>query len=149
MPRGKQLKNSSGAYDCTVEDRDADYHYSCRRRLKLVVAGGVVKELDASRGVIGDDLDEQTCNIDLTNLKQVASEAGILLKARDDTSEEEDTRCTVRIVGDKDIVWIRFGDSSEEGNDCRTHGATMFCSPRAFWNDMILDRRTRNCKALR
>jgi hypothetical protein len=138
--KGNQLKDSSGHYDCAAEDRDAEYHYTYRRKLKLVVTDGVVQELDASQGAYGDDQEEQMCTIDLTNLKQVAAETGVLLQAKDNTYEGEDTRCAVRIVGDKDIVLVGFGDSTEEGNDCRSLGSTMFCSPRAFWND--LDCRT-------
>jgi hypothetical protein len=144
-----QLKNSTGNYDCTAKERDAEHHYTYRWQLKLAIADGVVKALDATQGAYGDDKDEQTCTIDLKDLKQVASEVGILLQAKNDDSEEEDKKCTVRIVGDTDILWIRFGDSSEEGNDCRGTGSTMFCSPRAFWNDTILDRRTQKCRALK
>ncbi|MGA2403002.1 MAG: hypothetical protein ABSG91_15065 [Syntrophobacteraceae bacterium] len=144
-----QLKNLRADYTCTVKERVAEHHYTYRWKLKLSVADGVVKELDSTQGAYGDDKDEQTCTIALSDLKQIASESGILLQAKDDNSGEEDKKCTVRIVGDTDILWIRFGDSSEEGNDCRSAGSNMFCSPRAFWNDIIVDRRTQKCRALK
>jgi hypothetical protein len=58
-------------------------------------------------------------------------------------------RTAVQSLMEEDTLWIRFGDSSEEANDCRGVASTMFCSPRTFWNDVILDRRTQKCRALR
>jgi hypothetical protein len=144
-----QLKQVTGNYGCTSKERVAEHHYTYRWKLKLTIADGVVKHLEATQGAYGDDNDEQTCSIDLKDLKQVTSEVGILLKADADDSEADGKQCTVRIVGEEDTLWIRFGDSSEEGNDCRGVASTMFCSPRAFWNDVILDRRTQKCRALR
>jgi len=143
------LQNVTGRYDCTAKERDAQHHYTYQWKLKLALADGVVKELAADQGAYGDDRDEQTCSIRLKDLKQVVSTVGILLQARHVDSEEEARKCTVRILGDTDSLWVRFGDSSEEGNDCRGTGSTMFCSPRAFWNDVIVDRRTQKCRALR
>ncbi len=56
---------------------------------------------------------------------------GIMMIARDDAAEDE-TTCSIRILGTSDLLWIRFGDSSREGNDCRSCGDTMFCSPRVL-----------------
>jgi len=42
------------------------------------------------------------------------STVGILLQARHGDSEEEARKCTVRILGDTDILWVRFGDSSKK-----------------------------------
>jgi hypothetical protein len=144
-----QMKNSTGIYDCAAQERDAQHHYTYRWKLKLAMTDGVAKELEATQGSYGDDKNEETCSIDMKDLKQIESAVGILLQAKNDDSEEEAKKCTVRISGDADHLWIRFGDSSEEGNDCRRVGSTMFCSPRAFWNDILLDRRTQKCKALR
>ncbi|MBF0529562.1 MAG: hypothetical protein HQK55_09885 [Deltaproteobacteria bacterium] len=140
-----RLKNLKDNYNCTAKERDAKYHYTYIRKLKLAVADGVVKEFEAVQGAYGDDQDEQTCSIDLKDLKQVTSDVGILLQAKDDNAGNENKKCAIRIVGDPDILWIRFGDSSEEGNDCRGVDSVMFCSPR----DIILDRRTRKCQVLK
>lgn len=144
-----QLQNSTGRYDCTTKERDAQHHYTYHWKSKFSLADGVVKELAADQGAYGDDKDWQTCSIGLKDFKQVVSAVGIFLQARNGDSEEEAKKCTIRILGDTDSLWIRFGDSSEEGNDCRGSGSTMFCSPRAFWNDVIVDRRTQKCRALR
>ncbi|MEN6439520.1 MAG: hypothetical protein ABFD97_13180 [Syntrophobacter sp.] len=150
-----QLKNLTCSYDCTLKERDAAHRYTYQWRLKLAIAKGAVKELDSTQEAFGDDRDEQRCVIDLNDLKQVRSDLGIVLKAEGDDSEKQEgedkdeKECAVQILGNADILWIRFGDSSVEGNDCRGLGSSMFCSPRAFWNDIILDRRTQKCKALR
>jgi hypothetical protein len=149
-----KLNNLNGNYRCETSERVAKHNYTYRWNLKVGVVNGAVKKLDSVQGSYWDNKDEQTCSIDLKELKQVPSptEPGILLEvkeAKDRGSGEEGGRCTVRIVGNDDILWVRFGDSSEEGNDCRSAGPTMFCSPRAFWNDLVVDRRTQKCKALK
>ncbi|MBF0550562.1 MAG: hypothetical protein HQK60_08505 [Deltaproteobacteria bacterium] len=144
-----RLKDVSGKYDCTTKERDAQFHYTYRRTLKLAIAAGIVKEFHSDQGAALDGYEEETCSIELASMKQVASKAGILLQSKGDNGEEEAKKCTVRILGDKDILWIRFGDTSKEGDDCRSTDSRMFCSPRIFWNDLILDRRTLKCKALK
>ena len=143
-----QLANVTCDYQCTATERDTQYHYTYQRSLKLAIANGVVTEFAASQKVHGGDQDEQMCAIDLNDLTQIASDAGLLLQFEDDDSEADAGMCSVLIMGDKDLLWIRFGDTSVPGNDCRSAGSTMFCSPRAFWNDIILDRRTKKCRAL-
>jgi hypothetical protein len=143
-----QLKNLNGDYECTSKERDAEFQYTYERKLKLSIADGIVKKLDISQGAYtADKSDDHWCSVDLGDLKQVASQVGILLEAKEDGNEEDNGKCAVRIVGDAEILWIRIGASSDP-SACRTSSATMHCSPRAFWNDIILDRRTRKCKAL-
>jgi len=145
-----KLTGLKGEYRCEVSERVARYGYTYRWNLRLGLADGKVKRIESAQGSHGDNKDEQTCSIDLTDLIQTAtSEAGILLSHKDNSPGEEGGKCTVRIVGSGDLLWVRFGDSSEEGNDCRSAGPNMLCSPRAFWNDIILDRRTQKCKALK
>ena len=144
----------NGNYRCEASERVAKYKYTYRWNLKLGVANGAVKKFDSTQGSYGDNKDEQTCSIDLEDLKQLplSAELGILLEAgeaKDSGSTGEGGRCTVRIVGNGDILWVRFGDSLEDGNDCRSAGSGMLCSPRAFWNDLVLDRRTQKCKAIK
>jgi hypothetical protein len=143
-----QLGNITRDYQCTATERVTQYHYTYQRSLTLAISNGVVKKFEATQKVHGDDQDEQMCTIDLNDLTQIASDAGLLLQFEDDDSETDAGTCSVRILGDKDLLWIRFGDTSVPGNDCRSAGSTMFCSPRAFWNDIILDRRTGKCRAL-
>lgn len=130
----------TGRFHCAATERDKKYHYTYQRNLALVIKQGVVRKFDAGQASISDDGDEQRCALGLGDLEQAKSEAGVLLKAGD--GEE----CAVRILGGKNTVWVQFGGP---GNDCRGTGDTMFCSPRAFWHDMVLDRRTNQCKILK
>jgi hypothetical protein len=141
-----QLKQLSGTFSCEAVERDVDYTF--RRKLKLSVAKGAVKAMDVRQTGTGKHGDEQGCLIDLTNLKQVPSETGILLKVIDEESGEEG-ECAIRIAGDADVLWIRFEDSSKGRDACRYGESRAFCSSRAFWNDILLDRRTQKCKAIR
>ncbi|MBF0507605.1 MAG: hypothetical protein HQK57_01605 [Deltaproteobacteria bacterium] len=144
-----QLNNVSANYDCTAKERDAQFHYTYRRKLKLAIAAGVVKAFRSDQGAAPDGYEEEQCSIELAYMKQVASKVGILLQSKGENAEEEAKKCTVRILGDSDILWIRFGDTSQKGDDCRSTDSRIFCSPRIFWNDLILDRRTQKCKALK
>jgi hypothetical protein len=143
------LKNLNGEFRGTAQERVPKYRYTYKWDIKLSVIEGVVKTLESTQGSYGDNKDEQTCSIDMKDLEQVPSEVGILLQTKADDSNEDDQRCTVRILGDGDTIWVRFGDASEEGNDCRSLGSNMYCSPRAFWNDLLIDRRTQKCKAIK
>jgi hypothetical protein len=49
--------------------------------------------------------------------------------------------CTIRILAAGDFLFIRTGDTTEDGNECRAAADTMFCSPRSFWTDLIIDRK--------
>lgn len=142
--QGHQIQGLNAQVDCALQKRDAKYNHTYRWSLKLAVAEGKVKEFSSTQGSYADDGDEQTCQLDLGDLKQVAWAEGILLRA-----VNKKQFCTVRIVGDQDTLWLRFGEAGEEGNDCRALGDNMFCSPRAFWNDILVDRRTGKCLAVK
>jgi hypothetical protein len=144
-----QLQHVSENFDCKYQERDDEFSYTYQWNLKLTIVDGIVKELYAMQESIGEDQDAQHCSIDLPDLKPIPSDAGILFTVVDENSHEPEQRSIVRIVGDANILWIQFGDTSEEGNDCRQAGNKMFCSPRAFWNDLILDRRTHTCRPLK
>lgn len=142
------LKDLKADYRCAMQERRAEYRSTSKWNLALKVADGVVGTLRSTQGSYGDDKDEQTCSIDHKDLKPISSDAGILLQAKPGQGDQGHRKCTIRIVGDADTLWIRFGDAAEEGNDCRSAGDDMYCSPRAFWNDIVIDRRTKKCRAL-
>jgi hypothetical protein len=143
-----QVRSITGQYECAASERDAKFGYTYRWELKLSMAGGAVTKLASTQGSHGDRGEEQYCSIDLKDLQPIPSESGMLLQFRDDDSGGDGTKCRVRILGDADTLWVRFGDSSDP-NECRYAGSTMLCSPRAFWNDIILDRKTKKCRALK
>jgi hypothetical protein len=178
------LKNSKTKFRFSAQERVAQYHYTYKWELELGIEDGVVKKFESTQGAYGDNKDEQICSMDLKELVQVPSEAGILLQIKDEEpmaeqpksvepkgaefkSEEsggdeskveegksgevsnEEQKCTIRILGEGDILWIIIGDGSGDPNTCRSTGSAMFCSPRAFWNDLLCDRRTQKCKAIK
>ncbi len=151
------LKGLSGEFACAFKEKDARFGFTYERSLKLDVAAGAVRKLDIAQGAYtAAKGDEQWCTFGLggknepDSLKQVPSEAGILFAAGKPDEEGDYAGCTIRIVADRDFIWIAIGGGSGgEGGDCRSIGETMLCSPRAFWNDIIYDRRTGKCKAPR
>ena len=81
---------------------------------------------------------------------KVPTDVGVLLKAKDedDPITEDSQRCTIRIVGDADTLFLQFGDLTEKNDDCRFSGTTAFCSPRSWMADIIVDRKTKSCKSV-
>ncbi len=143
------LKDWSGEFSGTARERDAKSGYTYKWEFKLRIVNGAVKKFSSTQGFAGDDKDEQFCSIDSKDLKQVPSEAGILLQAKGDESNDDEPECAIRIMKEGDLIWIRFEDGAEEGNNCRGIGSTMFCAPRAFWNALIYDGRTQKLKGVK
>ena len=77
-------------------------------------------------------------------MRQERSDAGILLRARED--DVSNTRggaqhCSVRVLGDEGAMVV-------EVDGCKGAGDTMFCSARGNWSDLVLDRKTQVCRAI-
>ena len=56
--------------------------------------------------------------------------------------------CTIRIVGNAETLWVKFGEAGAENNDCHGVGSTMFCSARGGWGDLVMDVQNMKCKAV-
>jgi Tfp pilus assembly protein PilX len=56
--------------------------------------------------------------------------------------------CTVRIIASGDYLYVQMGDTTDTNNDCRSAADTMYCSPRSFWTDMVVERKTQICKSV-
>jgi len=141
------LSGVSGHFRCTAKRRDREFGYSYTHRLDLSLSKGRVKRLALSRSVKSDDGDDQSCRIGLADLKQQRTGTGILLRARSDTSNGIQ-HCTIRILPAGDFLVIKTGDASQAGDDCRGAADTMFCTPRSFWTDLIVDRKTLACRGV-
>lgn len=143
------LANFSGQVRCAIRKVEKNigptYH-----NLALKIEKGRVTRFDASRGVKLKDGDDQACMIDLTSLQQEKSDAGILLKAQEDpdAGAQNPGKCGIRAIGDGKHLFVQMGDWTERDNDCRSTGDTMFCTPRAWWGDMVIDLTTGTCKSL-
>lgn len=136
-----------GRLGCSVRAHD-DYGTHTKQSLALAIAGGRVKTLKLALEEKMDGGDEQSCHLALSDLKQVPSPVGIALKARRDRAASEH-HCTVRLFAAGDYLVARLGDPSQTNDDCRGAGNAMFCSPRAFWLGLAVNRKTQTCKQVK
>lgn len=144
------LQNLSGQFRCSAKNLDPKFGYTFQRSLNLTVVKGAVKEIGVVNGSKWRDDDPQQCSIDTSDVQQIASDVGILLRAHGDEPEagNDAGTCTLRVVGTADYLYIQVGDFTEPTNDCRGVGTTMFCSPRSGWGDLVVDRKTQRCRAV-
>jgi hypothetical protein len=141
------LKNADGRIRCAVRARD-DYGTRTKQSIDLTLKGGRVKALTLDLSQKMDGGDEQSCRLALNDLRQAPAKVGILLKARGERSGGEH-HCTVRLFAAGDYLVTRIGDSSQENDDCRGAGDAQFCSPRAFWLGLVVNRQTQVCKQVK
>jgi hypothetical protein len=144
------LAGLTGQFRCTTKRMDEQFGYTYRNTLNLQISKGVVNAIAIEQAATSRGNDDHACAIDLKDLKQVLSDVGILLQAKDNgTGEGADAqRCTLRLVGTGDYLYLQIGDGTEPGNDCKGAGTTMFCAPRAFWSNMIVNRKTGTCRTV-
>ena len=140
------LRENNDALDstqvaCLTRKTDKQSGYSFSTAMHLTVDNGMVTRF-AMTSAARSAADEQQCTLDSASLTQVQSEAGLLLQAKEASNER---KCSVRIVGTPDHLYVALGDSSEPGNDCKGAGNTMFCSPRGAWNTLVVDRKKGTC----
>ncbi|MGA2793397.1 MAG: hypothetical protein ABSE69_07655 [Roseiarcus sp.] len=135
------LSDLSGRFRCKTSVSESGYAFV--NSLDLRAAKGEVTRLSLSHDATGWN-DEQSCSIALSDLKQIRSDSGILLRAKED--DETDTsqsaqHCTLRLLGGGDYIVIQV-------DGCKGAGDTMFCSARGSWSDLVLNRKTQACKAI-
>lgn len=140
------LKSDDGRIRCTVRKHDDDFGTRTTQMLDLTLKKGRVKALKLSLSERSEGGDEQRCSLELADLRQVPALAGILLKARKTGGEH---RCSVRFYSAGRFVVARIGDPSQTGDDCRGAGDETFCSPRAFWLGLAINRDTQTCKQVK
>jgi hypothetical protein len=142
------LASVSGEFACASQKQDKTYGWTYHHALKLALALGKVKALDASASATSRQGDDQGCYYSLDLFRQAQTKVGALLKAKDDQSPDdpEAQHCTIRIVGDADHLFVEFGDITETNNDCRFTSDRAFCSPRSWMSDFIVDRKNRTCR---
>lgn len=147
----QQLARLSGDFSCQARRREARFGYTFHWQLNLALQDGQVKRLAADQGSRGDYGEVQTCSLTMKELEQVPSPNGLLLRVKEPAGEDEKRAtkgCYLRLVGDEDLLWLIIGEGSGQGGDCRSLSSMMLCSPRAFWNDLVLDRHTQKCRPL-
>lgn len=139
-----RLAGVSGHFACTGRRVDGELGYTFTQSLDLTLARGTVTKLAVSH-VAHVNGDEQMCGIALSDLTRAPSSTGVLLRAKGDAPGTEGGHCSVHIVATGDYLYLQMGDFTEDGNDCRSSGDEMYCSPRGNWNDLILNRKTGTC----
>jgi len=145
---GHELAGQSGAYFCRTRKTDAEFGYTYTQTLKLGVDKGRVTQFETARSERGSGGEEQGCQIGLSDLRPAESSSGMLLRAKGDQPNGEGPHCSVRILGTGEWLYVQMGDPTEPDNDCKGAGDTMYCSPRAFWTDMVVDTKTNSCKSV-
>ena len=141
----------SGQFRCSTKKQDKVFGWTYAYSLNLSLARGAVRAFDARLDEASTYGESQGCGYALRDFSQVpSSDVGILLKAKDEDQPETDDlqRCTIRIVGDADYLFLQIGDFTEKNNNCRFSGATAFCSSRSWMSDMIVNRKTQSCKSV-
>lgn len=142
------LASLDGKFSCSVKKVEKgigpSYH-----EIDLRIAKGQVTRFTNNRGITPKGEGTQSCSMDMEALSQIKSDSGILLKSKKtDAASQDERRCTVRIVGDGRHLFVQMGDWTEQNNDCRRMDDEMYCSPRAFWADIIVDQTTGTCKTV-
>jgi len=143
------LADFSGRFHCAKSKKDKG-GWTYDLSLTLEMTKGAVKALEAGRSESSTQDDSQGCFYSLENFTRVPADVGVLLKAKDedDPPTDDSQHCTIRILGDADHLFLRFGDAEEKNNDCRFSGDRAFCSPNSWMADVIVDRRTKSCKSV-
>jgi hypothetical protein len=143
------LSDLNAQINCTAKSFDRQFSMTTTHELTLRVAKGKVATLSMTHSERSFDGDEQTCSIGSDDLASRPSAVGILLRSKEDTKEGPDAQhCSLRIAGTDRYLYVRVGDTREANNDCRAAGDTQYCSARGSWADMIVDRKSGQCKSV-
>lgn len=150
------LAAATGKFHCEVKDSvvSGTGENTLRGRLEysfdIELAKGEVKDFQAAYNGKYSDHNDQSCAIGMEDLVRVKSDNGIVLQTRsDDPPHGPVPGCTIRILGTAGTLYVGMGDAtSKDDNVCRQSEDRMFCSPQAWWPDLLLDRRTLKCKTV-
>ena len=136
------LSDLGGRLRCRTAFSDSGYTFT--NALDLTATAGRVTRFAFSQDVTGFN-DQQGCSIALSDLRQVPAPAGILLVGKvDDAAASGDAAkpCSVHLLGSSDSIVVQV-------DGCKQAGGAMLCSARGSWSDLVVDRRTQTCKAIR
>ncbi len=135
----------SGPIVCASR-RDKEFGWTYSYSLRLALAKGAVADFEASLQAKREG-DEQGCGFSREDFAPASTSVGLLMRARDVEGQGPDSpKCTVRIVGDSDHLYVGFGETGAENDDCHSSGTTVFCTPRGAMPTLIIDRRTLECR---
>lgn len=146
-PRTGQIRPLTADFSCMARKTDRQFGYRYRYDVALSVRDGHVRRFRLAQRATARDGDEQGCSIGLDDLKQEIGGDAIVLRGAGEDGEKK-SGCAIRVTADPGQIRIRIGESAEAGADCRGGDNVVYCSPRAFWADMIIDRKTSACRPL-
>jgi hypothetical protein len=139
------LANSNIDLQCAATKTDKRFGYTYRYTLALALANGAMRKFSIAQQSTSKSGEDHGCMIDLGDLKPVRSDVGFLLQT-DDLAEDKTPRCTIRLVEAGNYLFVQIGDVTTEHNDCRGGEEVAYCSPRQFWADIIVDRKSSTCQ---
>jgi len=135
-----------GRYRCSSKKTDKQFGYTYTGTIDLGIAQGKVTRL-ALDNEAKSKYDAQSCSIDLKSLHKKPSDAGILLRSGTGNGDINE-HCSIRFVGNGSYIYVRIGDANETNDDCKGDDEEMFCSARGSWTDLVVERKTRVCRAV-
>ncbi len=139
------LANSNINLQCAATRTDKRFGYTYKYTLSLALANGAMRKFSLAQQSTSKSGERQGCMINLGDLKTVRSDAGFLLQT-DDLAEDKTQRCTIRFIEAGTYLFVQIGDVTAKENDCRGGEEVMYCSPRQYWADIIVDRKASACQ---
>jgi hypothetical protein len=140
-PDRNTLADLDGRLQCKASEVIGDYRYT--QSLDMSAAKGRMTRFAFSNRA-KSQYDENDCSIAMSDLKQIASPSGLVLRAKQDhpaDASDNALHCSLHLMGSGDDLVIEvFG--------CQGAGQTMFCSTRGGWSDLLVNRKTKACKAI-
>jgi hypothetical protein len=140
-PDRNRLSDLNGRLQCKAGEVIGEYRYL--QSLDLTAAKGRMTRFSFSN-TAKSQYDENDCAIAMSELKQIASPSGIVLRAKEDDPADTSAsalHCSLRLMGSGDDLVILV-------SGCQGAGQRMFCSSRGGWSDLIVNRKTKACKAI-
>jgi len=132
----QSISGPEGEFKCSLKTRDTKFDYTYLSTLNVKIVKGVVKEFSSIQSAASPG-DEHSCTIDLSSLKQVASNEGILLTTGSKAGQEGE--CDILISKSSNEMLVRF-------KNCKSTKEDIFCSPRHFWSDVAMNISTQKCR---
>jgi hypothetical protein len=140
-PDRNRLADLDGRLQCKASEVIGEFRYT--QSLDLSAAKGRMTRFSFSNRA-RSRYDKNDCAIAMSDLKQTASPSGLVLRAKEDDPADTSAsalHCSLRLMGGGDDLVILV-------SGCQGAGQTMFCSSRGGWSDLVVDRKTRACKAI-
>jgi hypothetical protein len=139
------LANSNIDLKCAATRTDRRSGDTAKYTLALTLANGAMSRFSMAQHITARSGVDNACMMDLGDLKPLRSDVGLLL-GTSDLAEDGTPRCTIRLIEAGDYLFVQIGDVTAKDNDCRGGEEIAYCSPRQYWADLIVDRKSSACQ---